>query len=99
MHAYRRCLAYARVSSAKQDSHGTSLPDQEERFRAYCAANKLPAPIIYTEVESASSEKIERRTELARLLRDAQPGDVVLALYVDRWSRDLPYGVSTRRPR
>lgn len=97
MQAYRRVLAYARVSSDRQGERGTSLDEQRERFAAYCAATGLPEPVVYPEIVSASYEKIEKRVALAKLLRDAQPGDLVLALYVDRWSRDLPYGVQTVR--
>src|SRR5262245_54891499 len=73
---FARALGYRRVSSVKQEAYGTSLDGQADDLIGFCRSRKLPEPIIYTEVESASAEKEEKRVEIARLLRDARPGDV-----------------------
>lgn len=89
--------AYLRVSSAEQGRAGTSLDGQRGELLAYAAARGWPAPTIYLEIESGSAERLERRVELHRLLAEAQPGEVVLVTRVDRWSRDLVYGIQSIR--
>lgn len=86
-----RTLAYARVSSAEQGQHGTSLEAQREEFDAYCRAHKLPAPRVYVEVESGGAGAEERRIEQARLLAEVRAGDLVLVAKQDRWSRATLY--------
>src|SRR5689334_11911699 len=89
--------SYIRVSTPGQETSGTSLEGQEQAHRRYCAAQGLPAPTLYIEVESASDLAIEKRDEQLRLQREARPGDLVLVTVVDRWSRDVPHAVSTVR--
>lgn len=92
-----RAYGYARVSSAEQGEHGTSLDAQRDEIVRYCAAHGLPSPTLHVEVESGGAEKVERRVELARLLAAAQPGDVVIVCAVDRWSRDIVHAVQSVR--
>jgi site-specific DNA recombinase len=93
-----RVLAYARVSSNAQEERGTSLDAQQEEFARFCSANGYPAPIVYVEVEGGGAEKLEKRLEMARLLRDVREGDLVLCTKQDRWSRHtLFYLQSTER--
>ncbi len=89
--------AYARVSGREQGQHGTSLDAQDERFRAYCRQGNLPEPIVYAEIESAGEDKIERRVKLHALIADAKAGELILSIKVDRWSRDIVYGVDSVR--
>jgi DNA invertase Pin-like site-specific DNA recombinase len=92
-----RTLAYVRVSGAEQGRHGTSLEGQCQEIESYCKARGLPSPIVRVEVESAAAEKLERREELHALIADASPGDLVLVSKLDRWSRDLVFGVGSIR--
>lgn len=94
---YRRVLGYIRVSGLGQEKHGTSLEGQDERIRAICRAEGLPDPEIRLEVESAGDDKFERRVELHALIEDAKPGDLIITPKVDRWSRDLSWGVGSVR--
>ncbi len=93
----KRVFGYARVSSFEQGERGTSLDGQREDLVRYCTASKWPAPEMHVEIESGGAEKIERRTELKRLIAAAKSGDVVLVCKTDRWSRDIPYAVSSVR--
>jgi DNA invertase Pin-like site-specific DNA recombinase len=93
----RRAFAYVRVSGREQGATGTSLEGQREELDRYCKRAGLPAPRVFVEVESASAERIERRTELHALLAAVQPGDVVLVSKVDRWSRDIVHAVQSVR--
>lgn len=89
----RRVFAYTRVSSDEQERSGTSLPAQRAELVAYCERRGWPAPTVIAEVKSGSSEKLEERVELQRMLRDAQAGDAIIVSKVDRWTRDSPSGV------
>jgi len=92
-----RVLGYVRVSGREQGERGTSLEGQQDELRRFCAGRGYPEPIIRLEVESASPEKIEKRDELHGLIADARPGDLIVVCRVDRWSRDLEYGVGSVR--
>ena len=92
-----RTLGYARVSSADQGAHGTSLDGQRAAFERYCSSHGLAPPLLYVEVESAGEESRGKRVELDRLLADARAGDVVLVLHTDRWTRDVVDGVASVR--
>jgi site-specific DNA recombinase len=92
-----RVLAYARVSSRDQGDRGTSLDAQRERIERWCAGRGYPAPILFTEVESGGEEKREKRDELKRLLAEARPGELVVTIDVDRWTRDVVSGVADVR--
>lgn len=92
-----RVFAYARVSGREQGERGTSLEAQDETVTRASKARGWPAPDIRVEVESAGEESIERRVELHRLIRDAAAGDVVVVSKLDRWSRDIVFGVQSIR--
>jgi site-specific DNA recombinase len=92
-----RVLGYVRVSGREQATDGTSLDGQRERIERWCSERGYPAPEIRVEVESASEEKLERRVALGRLVEEARPGDVVVVALLDRWSRDIVYGVGSIR--
>lgn len=96
-HVPLRVLGYIRVSGAEQANAGTSLDGQRERIVAWCAERGYPSPEIRVEVESASEERLERRLELHRLTADARKGDLVVVALLDRWSRDIVYGVGSIR--
>ena len=93
----RRVLGYRRVSTAEQGSAGTSLDGQLDELRRYAAISRLPAPIDFVEVESASAESQEKRVEIARLLKMVRPGDLVIVTKLDRFSRDIVFTFSAVR--
>lgn len=90
-----RSHGYVRISAGELDAE--SLEAQREAIARHCTERGLPAPTVRLEVESAGEEKLERRVELARLIRDARPGDLIVVAALDRWSRDLVYGVQSVR--
>lgn len=96
-------LAYARVSGREQGVHGTSLEGQDEVAVAACVARGWPAPDVRVEIESASEGAIERRVELHQLIREATAAAaaglvvVVIVAKLDRWSRDIVFGVQSIR--
>jgi DNA invertase Pin-like site-specific DNA recombinase len=92
-----RVFGYTRVSGREQGERGTSLDGQRAAIAQACEARDWPAPDVRVEVESAGEEHIERRTELHRLISDAQPGDAIVVAKLDRWSRDIVFGVQSIR--
>jgi DNA invertase Pin-like site-specific DNA recombinase len=92
-----RVLVYVRVSGQEQGRHGTSLDGQQKAAQSYCALRGWPEPEFFVEVESAGAEKIERRSELRRLLHEVKPGDTVVVAALDRWSRDIVFAVQSVR--
>ena len=93
----RRVLGYRRVSTAEQGAAGTSLDGQLDELQRYAAISRLPVPIDFIEVESASAESQEKRTEIARLLKMVRPGDLVIVSKLDRFSRDIVFTFSAVR--
>ena len=87
MRKARRCLGYARVSSAEQ-AIGSSLQDQQDVIRSYARSRGLEVAKLYVEAESAVHENFERREQIQALLEDVRSGDLILVDKVDRWSRD-----------
>ena len=92
-----RVFGYARVSGREQGDRGTSLAGQRASLERWCRERDYPRPTIIVEVESAVESKRERRVELDKLLAAARPRDLVIVTLVDRWSRDLVYGVDSVR--
>ena len=86
-----------RVSGDEQEKHGTSLAAQRERIERACRDAGYPEPDIRVEVESAGEEHIERRLELHQIIEEAQPGALVMVALLDRWSRDIVFGVGSIR--
>lgn len=92
-----RVLGYCRVSSEEQADRGTSLDGQREELERWCREHGRERPILYVEVESAGESAREKRVELKRLISDAEPGDTVVTVLVDRWARDVAYTLDVVR--
>lgn len=92
-----RGFVYARVSGRAQASDGTSLEGQEGAGRRHLESVGCKEPVVRVEVESGGEEKIERRTVLHALVREAVAGDLVVVAALDRWSRDLVWGLQSIR--
>lgn len=90
-----RLLAYIRVSSAGQASHGHSLDDQPERLQAYCNAYGYTLVGLISEQISARKVPLEKRPGGAELLRRLAAGeaDGVIVVKLDRLFRDLRDGL------
>ncbi|MCP5904737.1 recombinase family protein, partial [Klebsiella pneumoniae] len=71
--------AYLRASTTEQDANRA-----RESLQAFADGHGLKIAAWYVENESGASLA---RPELFRLLRDAQPGDLLLCEQVDRLSR------------
>ncbi len=74
--------AYLRASTSEQDANRA-----KNELRAFAAQHNVRIASFYTEYLSGT--KLER-AELARLIEDSHPGDVLLIEKVDRLSR-LPF--------
>lgn len=91
-----RLIAYVRVSSAGQASHGHSLDDQPERLQAYCAAYGYTLVDVISEQISARKVPLDKRQGGAELLRRLAEGkaDGVIVIKLDRLFRDLRDGLN-----
>ncbi len=93
----KRVFGYVRVSGAEQGRTGTSLEGQQHDIARWCTYHEYPEPQFFIEVASAGAEKLEHRGELKRLLATAEAGDMIAVTKVDRWSRDIVWGVQSVR--
>jgi len=87
----QRVVGYIRVSDPSQ-TEGHSLDAQRAEIERWCARNGHTLVRIYSEEGlSARSERIERRPQLVRLLKDAPQGefDLVAVHMIDRWARNV----------
>lgn len=84
------CVIYTRVSTAAQESMGTSLADQLTRCRA--AALRLGLTVLSEHQEDASGALLERPGLMAGL-RQIEEGQarVLLATSIDRLSRNVEH--------
>jgi DNA invertase Pin-like site-specific DNA recombinase len=92
-----RVFGYLRVSGSEQGRTGTSLDGQRDAVARWCSYLGYPEPAYFVEVASAGAEKLEQRVELRRLLEVAEAGDLIVVSKVDRWSRDIVWGVQSVR--
>ncbi len=82
-----RVVGYVRVSTDRQAAEGQSLGAQEDRIRAYAAANDLNVDTIYQ--ERGVSGKNTDRPALSRLRSDLDSIGVVIVYKFDRISRSV----------
>ena len=82
-------IGYARVSLEEQRLHGMSLPDQEEKIRAYALTRDLAVDRIITEDVSGGKFLQERAggQELLGVVRKKEVGHVI-SCKLDRIFRD-----------
>ena len=81
----KKCIIYARVSTAKQADAG-NLKRQKERLVTHAVEKGYQVISIYTEIASGLNEN---RRELIKLLKEAQKGnlDIIIIEYKDRLAR------------
>ncbi len=83
----KKVALYIRVSTARQDQEGYSIPLQKERLIAYCKAKGWVVAGIF--VDPGHSGSSLDRPGMARLIEGVEAGkyDVVLVYKLDRLSR------------
>lgn len=91
----RRAFLYCRVSSAIQVKEGESLAVQQELGEAICKLEGLTLAGIFVEEGVSGSKPLASRPEGYRLVAALQPGDVVIALRLDRMFRNVADAVTT----
>ena len=84
------CAIYCRVSTAEQAQHGYSLEAQESLLRSYAAKNGMVVYDLYADKGKSANKALSKRTELNRMLRDAElkKFDCILFKDITRWSRN-----------
>lgn len=85
-----RIAGYIRVSTAEQKLHGFSLTAQRELIERFCQQNGHKLIGIYADEGKSASKALHKRTEILRLLDDAEMGlfDAVAFKDLTRWSRN-----------
>lgn len=83
----KRVALYIRVSTARQDQEGYSIPLQKERLIAYCKAKGWVVAGIF--IDPGHSGSSLDRPDMARLIEAVEAGkfDAVLVYKLDRLSR------------
>ena len=86
----KKCLIYARVSSAKQKSDGAGLSSQERICRQYAECNGYEVVEVFTDVISGRSTDRPGINALLASLQDADTANCVVVDEISRVARDLP---------
>lgn len=81
---------YIRVSTTDQAQHGYSLEAQESLLRSYAAQNGIVVYDLYADKGKSANKALSKRTELNRMLHDAElkKFDCILFKDITRWSRN-----------
>lgn len=81
---------YIRVSTTEQAQHGYSLEAQESLLRSYASQNGMVVYDLYADKGKSANKALSKRTELNRMLRDAEMKkfDCILFKDITRWSRN-----------
>lgn len=81
---------YCRVSTRDQDLHGYSMEAQEALLRQYAADHNMTVYDLYADRGKSANKALSKRTELNRMLRDAEAKkfDCILFKDITRWSRN-----------
>jgi hypothetical protein len=85
-----KAAIYIRVSTTDQAESGYSLQAQESLCRQYCAEHDYAVVGVYADEGKSASKALDKRTELLRLIGDAEKGKVSVILFKDitRWTRN-----------
>lgn len=97
------CAIYCRVSTKDQAVHGYSLEAQESLLRQYASDHSMTVYDLYADRGKSANKALNKRTELLRMLRDAElkKFDCILFKDITRWSRNSAqyYAVQDRLDR
>ena len=83
---------YTRVSTDEQRRNGQSIGAQKEQLYEYCSKNDLNV-LEYYEDNGFSGGNLNRPS-FQKLMKEVQPGDVVLTCRLDRLTRNTVDGLS-----
>ena len=85
-----KCAGYIRVSTADQATHGLSLQAQRDLLTRYAADHDMDLVEVYADEGVSAAKALEKRTEILRLVSDAEAGKFSVILFKDitRWSRN-----------
>ena len=86
----KKCIIYARVSSAKQTSDGAGLTSQEQSCREYAARNHYDVVELFTDVISGRAAERPGMNSLLAYLRVNDTKDYVVVVDdISRFARDV----------
>ena len=85
-----KAAAYIRVSTVEQASSGLSLAAQRDLLTRYAAEHEMQIVEVYADEGVSAAKRLEKRTQILRLLADAEAGKFSVILFKDitRWSRN-----------
>ena len=86
-----RVACSVRVSHEEQVKDGFSIQTQIDHLNKYIENNKELVLVDFYIDEGVSADKLKRRTEMQRLLKDVEEGkiDMILFTKLDRWFRSV----------
>jgi site-specific DNA recombinase len=84
----KTCLAYIRVSTAKQGIHSVSLPEQHDAIAAYATRNDIEITQWFEERVTAAKRGRPIFTQMLTALETGQAAGVVMHK-IDRSARNL----------
>lgn len=86
----KNVAAYVRVSTVEQAQTGLSLQAQKDLLSRYAADHNMNIVEFYADEGKSASKSLDKRTEILRLLNDAEIGRFSVVLFKDitRWSRN-----------
>jgi putative DNA-invertase from lambdoid prophage Rac len=91
----QRVYGYCRVSTDRQADSGISLDEQERKLEARCAEHGWRLEHVYVDAGVSGSTLLGKRPEGGRLLASLRPGDIVLAVRLDRMFRSAVDALNT----
>lgn len=82
---------YLRVSTEEQAKHGFSIPAQKSTLDKYIKEHPEYQLVDYYIDDGVSADKLKKRTELQRLLKDVKERKIDLIIFtkLDRWFRSV----------
>lgn len=85
-----KCAGYVRVSTTEQAAHGLSLQAQRDLLSRYAKEHDMELVEIYADEGVSASKSLEKRTQILRLVSDAELHKFQVVLFKDitRWSRN-----------
>lgn len=85
-----KVAGYIRVSTAEQVAYGLSLQAQRDLLTRYAEEHDMELVEIYADEGISAAKSLEKRTEILRLVSDAEKGrfEVILFKDITRWSRN-----------
>lgn len=85
-----KAAGYIRVSTVEQAQSGLSLQAQRDLVTRYAQDHDMELVEIYADEGVSAAKSLEKRTQILRLITDAEAGkfEVILFKDITRWSRN-----------